>query len=98
MVLDIHVRKAGAEQGRGDHGADEGGAVAADHHRDGDGPRLDAEGLADADDDGHEAVEVGVGIEGKSKRHGQEADDQRQVLAQGGGQDAGDDAGNQVNP
>ena len=32
MILDVDFGKADAEQGRGDHGADEGGTVAADDH------------------------------------------------------------------
>ena len=90
MILDVDFGKADAEQGRGDHGADEGGTVAADDHGNGDGLGRNAEGLTDADDHGQHAVEVGVGVEGQSQRHGQDADDQRQLLAESGGHEAGD--------
>ncbi len=90
VILDVHIGKAGAQQGGGNHGADEGGAVAADHHGNRDGQSGNAEALADGDDDGQHTVEVGVGVEGQSQRHGQDADDQRQMLTDGSGQNGGD--------
>ena len=92
MILDVHFRKAGAQERGGDHGADEGGAVAAHHHSHGDGQGVDAESLADADHDGQHAVEVAVGVEGQSQGHGQDADDEGQVLTEGRRQDVRHDA------
>ena len=93
MILDIDVGETDTEKGRGNHGADKGGAVAADDHGNRDWQGFDAEGLADADHDGQHAVEVGVGIEGQGQRHGQNADDQRELLAESGRQNSGDHVG-----
>ena len=93
VILDVHIRQTGAQQGGGNHGADEGGAVPADHHGHGDGQSLHTEALADGDDDRQHTEEVGVGVEGQRQRHGQNADDERQMLTDGGGQDGLDDTG-----
>ena len=44
--------------------------------------RVDAELVANADQNGQQAVEVGVGIEQQSQRHAQDADDDGQETAQ----------------
>ncbi|GEM_PF-6950910 len=45
MVLDVHVGKADTKERRGDHGADEGSAVAADDHGNRHANRCNAEAL-----------------------------------------------------
>ena len=77
-----------AQIGSGSHRADEGSAVAADDHCDGDVSRVDAELVANADQNGQQAVEVGVGIEQQSQRHAQDADDDGQETAQRGRDEA----------
>ena len=76
MILDVYIRQARAQQGCGNHGADEGCTVPADDHGHSDGQRLYTEALADGDDDGQHTEEVGVGIEGQRQRHRQDANDQ----------------------
>ncbi len=56
---------------------------------DGNVSRVDAELVADTDQDGQQTVEVRVGIEQQSQRHAQDADDDRQELAHGSRDDAG---------
>ena len=58
MVLDVHVGEADAQEGGRHHRADEGCAVSANHHRDGDWHRVDAEAGTDADHDRQHAVEI----------------------------------------
>ena len=89
MVLDLDTGQTDAQIGSGSHRADEGSAVAADDHCDGDVSRVDAELVANADQNGQQAVEVGVGIEQQSQRHAQDADDDGQETAQRGRDDVG---------
>ena len=72
VVLDIDLRETCTEQGSRNHGADEGSAVTADNHSDSDRQSVDAECLADSDNDGKHAIEVGVCIECQCQRNGQD--------------------------
>ena len=83
VILDLDTGQTNAQIGSGSHRADEGGAVAADDHGDGNVSRVDAELVANTDQDGQQTVEVRVGIEQQSQRHAQDADDDRQELAHG---------------
>ena len=89
VVLDLDTGQTDAQIGSGSHRADEGGAVAADDHGDGNVSRVDAELVANTDQDGQQTVEVRVGIEQQSQRHAQDADDDGQETAQRGGDDVG---------
>ena len=57
VVLDLDTGQTDAQIGSGSHRADEGSAVAADDHCDGDVSRVDAELVANADQNGQQAVE-----------------------------------------
>ena len=91
MVLDLDFGKTGAEERCRNHRADERRTVAADDHCDRDRQCVDAERLTDGDHDRQHAVEVAVGIERERQRHGQDADDQRQMLPERLRQDRRDD-------
>ena len=96
MVLDLHTGQANAQEGGRHHGADEGGAVAADHHGDGSMSGIHTEGIAHADEHGQQAVEVGVGAEQQGEGHGQHADDDGQEAAHGSGDERGQHIGHVV--
>ena len=91
MILDVDVGEADTEEGRRDHRADEGCAVTADNHGNGDRECLYAEGCADGDHNRKHTIEVGIRIEAECKRYRQDADDEWQVLAEGCRKDHRDD-------
>ena len=91
VILDIDLCKTYAEQSSRNHGADEGCAVAADDHGDGDRKCRDAKALPDADHDREHTVEVAVRVEGQRERYREDTDDQRQVHTECRGQHHGDE-------